>query len=130
VLGQDPYHDGSAVGLSFDNTYPSKISPSLRNILNEIAEDDVDTDKESMKKSGSYLGHLPSQGVLLINTALSVEKSSPASHAKYWRDFTDAVIKYIDKEKDGIIWVLWGAHALSSKVNNILQKLNSSTIKW
>lgn len=80
-----------------------------------MAAEDLDLDIDAMQKSGSYLGHLPKQGVLLINTALTVEKSSPATHAKYWRDFTDAVIKYINDNKDGIIWVLWGAHALSIK---------------
>lgn len=112
----DPYFDGSATGLAFDNPYPtSKVSPSLRNILDELSKDYVDVDMDAMEASGSYLGSLPSQGVLLINTALTAQIGKAGVHASYWKPFTKEVIKAINNGKDRIIWVLWGGHALSFK---------------
>lgn len=116
IIGQDPYYDeGSALGIAFDNPRKEshyKISPSLRNILSEINDDDVSITMDIFQKS--YLGHWPSQGVLMLNTALTVEASKPGSHAKLWEDFTKEVISVLNK-KDNIVWVLWGAHALSYK---------------
>jgi len=107
ILGQDPYHDGSATGLAFDNSVAKKPSPSLRNILKEVAED---TGEKPTPKVLSYLEHLPTQGVLLLNTALTVEKGSPESHLELWQEFTQEVIKALNA-KQKLVWVLWGAKA-------------------
>lgn len=114
ILGQDPYHDGSANGLCFDNSPKGKMSPSLRNILDKIIKSDVKKTniKDLVDKSGSYLGHLPSQGVLMINSAFSVAQGEPGSHSKKWKSFTSAIIEALAKRKEPIVWILWGAHAL------------------
>lgn len=119
ILGQDPYHDGSATGLAFDNLRSvNKISPSLRNILREM-DDDLGTiagwqgSSETIMPS-SHLGHLPQQGVLLINTALTVEPSNPGSHTDLWKPFTEQVIKDLQK-KDNVVWILWGNFAKGFK---------------
>jgi len=116
IIGQDPYHDGSATGCAFDNAKTKKPSPSLRNILKEIG-------KEFGKSAAddnvlSYLEHLPSQGVLLLNTALTVESASRGSHLEIWRPFTEEVIKALNKTPD-IVWVLWGgkAHKFKELIN-------------
>ncbi len=111
ILGQDPYHDNSATGLAFDNKVGSKISPSLRNILLEL-KDDVQI--ELLEKSNSYLQDWPSQGILLLNTALTVEPSKPLSHTELWKPFTEQLIIDLNK-KDNLIWIMWGKHAQSYK---------------
>lgn len=111
ILGQDPYHDGSAVGIAFDNyIQQKKTSPSLRNILIEM-EKDVGY---SWDGEASALGHLPEQGVLLLNTALTVSPSKPASHTELWKPFTEQLITDL-QQKDNIIWILWGKHAQGYK---------------
>lgn len=116
ILGQDPYHDGSATGLAFDNPLSKKPSPSLRNILAEIISDiGVTEDGFNMAlQTGSWLGHLPHQGVLLLNTALTVEPEMPGSHTKYWEPFTEKVIDQINT-LDHVVWILWGNKAISFK---------------
>lgn len=111
ILGQDPYFDSSANGLAFDNNYSKgTISPSLKNILKEL-KDDVG---EIQQNKISHLQHLPSQGVLLINTALTVRQGEAGSHSKIWKPFTESIIKDLQK-KDNIVWILWGNHAKSFK---------------
>ena len=112
ILGQDPYHDGSANGLCFDNTVGGRISPSLRNILNKMNK--TTTIRSDEELEGSYFAHLPAQGVLMLNTALTVERHKPGTHTKIWKPFTEAVVKTLN-EVDDIIWILWGGHALSYK---------------
>jgi uracil-DNA glycosylase len=122
ILGMDPYHDGSATGLAFDNYIKDanwnllKRSPSLINIMKEQVEDigkenlfDDETDE-----THSYFGHLPSQGVLLLNTALTVEHGRAGSHTKLWEPFTEKIISDLNK-KDNIVWILWGNHAKAYK---------------
>lgn len=113
ILGQDPYHDGSATGLAFDNIRNGKgrISPSLFNILREIVINGYD---DTMDEQESVLSHLPSQGVLLLNTALTVEAGKAGSHTKLWEPFTNEIITDLNKVDD-IIWMLWGKHAQSYK---------------
>lgn len=120
ILGQDPYFDGSATGLAFDNNYAKKggASPSLKKIMKEIASDIYQTDlhgyselKSNFNKT-SVLEHLPKQGVLLWNTALTVEQNKPLSHVELWAPFTDLIIKAINR-KPNIVWILWGAYAKS-----------------
>lgn len=124
ILGQDPYHDGRATGLAFDNEFDKKISPSLRNILAEI-ETDYGYDDHNEFKQTSRLSHLPEQGVLLLNTALTVSPGKPNSHSKNWVNFTEQLIKDLNG-KDDIIWMLWGNHAkkyaelITNKTHHIL----------
>ena len=109
ILGQDPYHgEGQAEGLSFSVPKGITIPPSLRNIYKELEEDNADFASPSH-------GHLVSwaqQGVLLLNSVLTVEKNSPAAHANQgWEIFTDQVIKLLNENKDNLVFILWGAYA-------------------
>ncbi len=108
ILGQDPYHKpGQAHGLSFSVLEGVPIPPSLKNIYAEI-QSDVGT-KPSL--SGN-LERWADQGVLLLNSTLTVEESKPGSHQKLgWETFTDAVIQKISTEKDHVVFLLWGKHA-------------------
>lgn len=111
ILAQDPYYTSNmANGLAFDNVKKSltKLSPSLLNIIKEMNSDNIIPNSSS---SNSYLGHLPSQGVLLLNTALTVEKGKPESHLETWRPFTEKLLKELGKQSQ-LIWCLWGAKAL------------------
>lgn len=113
-----PYHDGSATGLAFDNLRTQKkLSPSLKAIIQEIQDcptEDTIYFMSEEDKTESFLGHLPEQGVLLLNTALTVEHEKAGSHTKLWKPFTEQLIKDIQK-KDDIVWILWGNHAKSYK---------------
>lgn len=128
ILGQDPYFDGSATGLAFDNRFDKKgkLSPSLNKILQEIQ---TDVGVSNYDPTGeSWLEHLPSQGVLLLNTALTVEHRKPTSHAEMWAPFTDLIIESINK-LDNVVWILWGAYAKAyeSKVTNSTHKVITGT---
>ncbi len=124
VLGQDPYFDGSATGLAFDNQYNRKggASQSLKRIISEISSDAYNTDAHgySTLKPAEYMNvnsvleHLPRQGVLLLNTALTVEHKNPGSHIELWKLFTNSLIEKL-QEKDNIVWILWGNHAKAFK---------------
>ncbi len=113
ILGQDPYHDGSATGLAFDNPIKKRPSPSLMNILQEMM---VDAGEDNLNSGGkdSWLEHLPKQGVLLLNTALTVRPKEPGSHLEHWKPFTKRVIEQINT-LDYVVWILWGEHAKSYK---------------
>lgn len=108
ILGQDPYHgDGQAHGLSFSVPDGVTIPPSLRNIYTELQSDLGVTPSDS-----GNLEHWATQGVLLLNSVLTVEKNSPSSHiGSGWVDFTDGVIEIINTEKQNVVFLLWGAHA-------------------
>jgi len=108
ILGQDPYHnDHRAHGLSFSVPDGIKIPPSLRNIYKEL-----ETDLNIAQNPSGDLQHWASQGVLLLNSALTVEKNSPGSHANTpWIDFTESVIKLLSEHKKNLVFLLWGAHA-------------------
>ncbi|WP_347423444.1 uracil-DNA glycosylase [Candidatus Thioglobus sp.] len=108
ILGQDPYHnEGQAHGLSFSVPEGVSIPPSLRNIYQELLSDLDITPSQS-----GNLTHWASQGVLLLNSVLTVEKNSPGSHAKSgWVDFTDTVIDILNEKKQNLVFLLWGAHA-------------------
>lgn len=111
ILGQDPYHDGSANGLCFDVLKGKKVPPSLNNIFKEMVND-VPVQKST--EEDSYLGHLPKQGVLLLNTALTVTPKSPGSHTELWRKFTESVVVSLNRV-DNLVWILWGNHAKAFK---------------
>ena len=110
ILGQDPYHNGSADGLAF-STRRAKCPPSLENIFKEI-EQEFKTDLTYKFFKGDYsLKYIANQGVLLLNTALTVEAEKPESHAAIWRNFTSYIINWINLYCPGVIFVLWGNHA-------------------
>ncbi len=108
ILGQDPYHnDYQAHGLSFSVPDGVKIPPSLRNIYQEL-----EADLNITQNPSGNLQRWASQGVLLLNSALTVEKNLPGSHAKIgWIDFTEAVISLLSQHKQNLVFLLWGAHA-------------------
>jgi uracil-DNA glycosylase len=111
ILGQDPYHGaGQAQGLAFSVTTGVKVPPSLRNIFKEIGRETGDLAVAS-KKDGSLV-RWAEQGVLLLNTCLTVEDGLPASHAKLgWEVLTDAIISLVAKSNKNVVFMLWGAHA-------------------
>jgi uracil-DNA glycosylase len=109
ILGQDPYHGpGQAHGLCFSVPQGVKHPPSLRNIFKAIQHDDPGF---AVPESGD-LTHWAEQGVLLLNTVLTVEQGKAHSHAKWgWETFTDRVIKAVNDHREGVVFLLWGAHA-------------------
>jgi uracil-DNA glycosylase len=115
ILGQDPYHGaGQAQGLAFSVAPGIKIPPSLRNIFKEIQRESGNLSAVQAlngDKSGS-LEYWAKQGVLLLNTCLTVEDGQPASHAKLgWEVLTDALISLVVKHHKNVVFLLWGAHA-------------------
>ena len=112
ILGQDPYHGpGQAHGLSFSVPDGISLPPSLNNIYKEL-QSDLGVEP---KKSGNLL-RWAEQGVFLLNAVLTVRASEPTSHSNIgWTTFTDAVIKAISDNKEGVIFMLWGNFARSKK---------------
>ena len=111
ILGQDPYYNGQAMGLSFSVPEGIKLPLSLRNIYKEI-EDDL---RNSMPESGD-LTRWAEQGVLLLNTTLTVRDAKPNSHKRLkWQNFTDAAIKALNKNRENIVFMLWGNDAKRKK---------------
>jgi len=110
ILGQDPYHDGNANGLAFSNKDLLYISPSLKNIFKEIETDIYDGFKLDQDPD---LTRWAKQGVLLLNTALTVEKGKPGCHAKYWQKFTQYLLTRLSQEHVAVVYMLWGGHAKS-----------------
>jgi len=108
IIGQDPYHGpGEAQGFSFSVPVGVTIPASLRNIFKEIKNDVGQT----VLMSGD-LTDWTNQGVLLLNSVLTVPNDTPAGHTgKGWEQFTDAVIEALDTHRDGIVYLLWGAYA-------------------
>lgn len=112
ILGQDPYHGyGQAMGLSFSVPDGVPAPPSLKRIFREI-QDDL-----GITMSGRpNLENWARQGVLLLNSILTVRAGEPTSHSKIgWTTFTDAVIRYISDNLNGIVFLLWGGYAKSKK---------------
>lgn len=109
ILGQDPYHGpGQAHGLCFSVPDGVKHPPSLRNIFKAIQHDYPDF---QIPESGN-LSHWAEQGVLLLNTVLTVEQGKAHSHAKWgWENFTDKVIAAVNEHREEVVFLLWGAHA-------------------
>lgn len=112
ILGQDPYHGyGQAHGLSFSVPDNIPAPPSLKNIFKEIESD------LGVRMSGyPNLEKWARQGVLLLNAVLTVRSGEAASHSKIgWEEFTDAVIRYISDNCDGVVFMLWGNFARSKR---------------
>ena len=112
ILGQDPYHGpGQAMGLSFSVPEGVRTPPSLKNIFREIETD------LGIRLSGSpNLEKWARQGVLLLNSILTVRAGEPASHSRIgWMEFTDAVISTVSARCNGVVFLLWGGFARSKK---------------
>ena len=108
ILGQDPYHgEGQAHGLSFSVKPGVAVPPSLQNIYKELQ------DELGLPIPGhGHLGAWANQGVLLLNSVLSVECARAASHqGKGWESFTDKVIDVINRRREGVVFMLWGSYA-------------------
>lgn len=111
IFGQDPYHGANqAQGLAFSTPKEIKNPPSMQNILKEI---NSDLQMKSTCEDGD-LTPWAKQGVLLLNTILTVEESKPKSHKNIgWEEFTDSIIKYISQNKENIVFILWGAPSIA-----------------
>ncbi len=110
ILGQDPYHGpGQAQGLAFSVPDGLRLPPSLRNIFKELARDPR---VEPEQHAGGSLERWARQGVLLLNTGLTVEQGLPASHARQgWETLTDQLIAAVSGKASPVVFMLWGAHA-------------------
>ncbi len=108
ILGQDPYHQpGQAHGLSFSVMPGVKVPPSLKNMYKELA-----TDLAFTAPDHGYLQGWADQGVLLLNTVLTVEYNKAGSHQKKgWEYFTDKIIETVNTQCNDVVFVLWGSHA-------------------
>ena len=117
ILGQDPYHGmGQAEGLAFSVAPGVPIPPSLRNIFKELQRDMGFSPPEFPFPGGS-LEQWAREGVLLLNTCLTVEEGLPASHAGHgWEALTDALIRKVSDDGGATVFMLWGAHAQSKRV--------------
>jgi uracil-DNA glycosylase len=114
IIGQDPYHgEGQAHGLCFSVKRGVKTPPSLKNIYKEMK---TDLGLEPIEHGN--LQSWADQGVLMMNSVLTVEKSSPASHRKQgWEKFTDRIIEILNEEKEHLVFILWGNDAKKKAVN-------------
>ena len=112
ILGQDPYHTpGAAMGLAFSVPNSEPIPPSLINIYKEI---DADIGRHANPRGS--LRSWQKQGVLLLNTVLTVEAHKPKSHSgKGWEIFTTEVIKYLNETRPHLVFILWGRDARNKK---------------
>lgn len=112
VLGQDPYHGlGQAHGLSFSVRRNTPIPPSLRNIFQELF-----TDVAIQREQNGDLTGWARQGVLLLNTTLTVREGEPGSHKnRGWEHITDTVMSALNEKPTRVVFVLWGAHARNKK---------------
>jgi uracil-DNA glycosylase len=112
ILGQDPYHGpGQAHGLCFSVRPGVALPPSLRNIFQEL-----EADVGVRPPNHGCLDAWADQGVLLLNTTLTVRAHAAASHQKHgWETFTDEVIKAVDAKDDRVVFILWGAAARKKK---------------
>ena len=112
LLGQDPYHGaGQAVGLAFSVPRGVKLPPSLRNVYAEL-RDDLGVAPDTHGDLTAWAR----EGVLLLNTALSVRGGAPGSHAGYgWHEITAALLRHVSRAAPPCVFLLWGAHAQSRR---------------
>lgn len=110
LIGQDPYHGpNQAMGLCFSVPDSVKLPPSLKNMYKELESD------LNIKKNSGDLTDWAKQGVLLLNTALTVRQSKANSHSKIWNKFTQLILEEITKRKKDVVFLLWGNHAKNYK---------------
>ncbi len=111
ILGQDPYHgENEAHGLSFSVTAGVRRPPSLNNIFKELYDD------LKIVRTNNDLSDWAKQGILLLNSIMTVIKDHPLSHKDCgWEIFTDNIIKYLNKREKPIVFILWGSYARSKK---------------
>ncbi len=126
IIGQDPYHSfGQAHGLAFSVKQGVRVPPSLKNIYKELV-----TDVGIQMPDNGYLMPWAKQGVLMLNTILTVREGRPLSHKGYgWEQFTDAVLKKLNSRKDPIVFLVWGAPAkkkMALITNSIHKKFESA----
>jgi uracil-DNA glycosylase len=109
ILGQDPYHGtGEANGLCFSVNEGITMPPSLKNIYKELYDD------LGIVRTSTDLSDWAKEGVLLLNSVLTVEKDKPASHKFVgWEEFTDSVIKKLNEKEEPVVFILWGNFAKS-----------------
>lgn len=114
ILGQDPYHGpGQAHGLAFSVPPGQRPPPSLRNIFKELARDVAAQPKNAQPSLVDWAR----QGVLLLNTSLTVEGAQAASHARRgWESFTDSVIQAVSAQPQPVVFMLWGSHAQAKEI--------------
>ena len=126
ILGQDPYHNfNQADGLAFSVQSGVKIPPSLINISKEIK---MDLNIKFPMVNGNLM-HWAKQGILLLNTILTVEMNKPQSHARIgWSEFTNKVIQKISGIKRNLVFMMWGTHA-QNKINLISKQKNHLVLK-
>lgn len=112
ILGQDPYHGpGQAHGLCFSVQDGIALPPSLINICREIHDDVGGMGGDGLPRNGN-LEPWARQGVLLLNAVLTVERGQAGAHqGKGWEQFTDRVVKELDRGRDGLVFMLWGSYA-------------------
>jgi uracil-DNA glycosylase len=130
IIGQDPYHNGAATGLAFGVRQGFKINPSLQIIYRELLRSHS---LESFENFDYSLEHWARQGVLLLNTTLTVEKGRPNIHQSHWEWFTKAMIKELTVRRSGLIFMLWGKYAKEAflpiiKEANELEAANHITL--
>jgi uracil-DNA glycosylase len=133
IIGQDPYHDNDqAEGLAFSVPEAQPVPSSLRNIFKEIASD-IEDEKETVIARNGHLSRWTEQGVLLLNTCLTVTAHQPNSHKSFgWEQFTNAIIVKLNSEKQGLVFLLWGAHAqkkassIDAKKHHVLKAAHPS----
>ena len=111
IIGQDPYHgEGEAHGLAFSVRQGVKIPPSLRNIFKELYSD------LGITRLSTDLSDWEEQGILLLNSCLTVTKDTPGSHKDIgWQEFTDYIIKKINEKNEPVVFLLWGNYAIGKE---------------
>ncbi len=111
ILGQDPYHTpGAAMGMCFSVPDGSRAQPSLQNIFKELATD------VGIKRTQTNLVDWAEQGILLLNSVLTVRAHEAASHQwKGWETFTDEIIRTLSEKREHLVFILWGNYAVSKK---------------
>lgn len=109
IIGQDPYHGyGQANGLCFSVAQGVEMPPSLVNIFKEVSQD-----TGAPFPSDGDLSRWAQQGVLLLNSSLTVREKCPGSHSSIgWEKFTDAVVDKLNRDKENLVFILWGSHAI------------------
>lgn len=130
-IAQDPYpNKGEAMGMCFSVPDGIKLPPSLKNIYKEIQND---TGTDTSARSGD-LTHWAKQGILLLNSALTVREGKSNSHQKYWKPYTNQLIKMISDETDGVIFILWGNNAqekiklIDTKKHHVIKGVHPSPL--